>query len=81
MPISQADTADKPARDERDAPIALIHDALVAAAKTRRLSPLEIRIRRLTAPLPWRDAGVCRTTWYRRRHRAPRGLIHDGAAE
>jgi hypothetical protein len=61
-------------------PIALIHDALVAAARHRRLTPLERRIRRLIAPCPWREAGISRSTHYRRRNRAP-GLIHDGAAE
>jgi hypothetical protein len=52
-----------------NAPITLIHDALVAAAEHRRLTPLEKRIRRLTAPLPWQQAGVTRSTWYRRRNR------------
>ncbi len=55
---------------DRNAPVATIHDALVAAAEHRRLTALERRILRLTAPLPWREAGVCRTTWYRRRNRA-----------
>jgi hypothetical protein len=44
-----------------------IHAAIVATSRERPLSRLEIRIRCLSAPRPWRDAGVCSTTWYRRK--------------
>jgi hypothetical protein len=63
---------------DRNAPSAIIYDALVKAAQQRRLTSTEIRIKRLTAPLPpWREAGICRTTWYRRR---ARDLALDAAA-
>jgi|tagenome__1003787_1003787.scaffolds.fasta_scaffold20224853_2 hypothetical protein len=54
---------------DRDA-LDRIHAAIVEASRLRPLTRLEIRIRCMTAPRPWRDAGVCSTTWYRRKKRA-----------
>jgi hypothetical protein len=48
---------------------AAIHALLLETSRHRPLTKLEIRVRCLTAPAPWRDAGVDRSTWYRRRKR------------
>jgi hypothetical protein len=49
---------------------ATIHSLLAEAAKRRPLTRQEIRLRCITAPRPWRDAGVSPSTFYRRRKRA-----------
>jgi hypothetical protein len=58
---------------ERNVPLSIIHAALVEASSRRRLTELERRIRRWTAPLPWHEAGITRSTWYRRRNRGAEG--------
>jgi hypothetical protein len=69
--ISDRGIAAKLTQDERsrDA-LAKIHSAILATSCERPLSRLEIRIRCLSAPAPWRDAGISYTTYYRRRKRA-----------
>jgi hypothetical protein len=49
---------------------ATIHNLLIETAARRPLTRTEIRLRCVLAPRPWRDAGVDRSTWYRRRKRA-----------
>jgi hypothetical protein len=48
---------------------AAIQDLLAEAAQHRRLTATEIRLRRTIAPRPWRDAGIDRSTWYRRKRK------------
>jgi hypothetical protein len=57
-------------------PHALIYDALMKAAQVRRLTAVERRIRRMVEPCPWREAGISRTTYYRRRNRV---ALREGA--
>jgi hypothetical protein len=47
-----------------------IHAAIVETSRHRPLTRLEIRIRCVTAPRPWHDAGIDRSTFYRRQKRA-----------
>jgi hypothetical protein len=54
----------------RDALAGRIHAALVEASRHRPLTRQEIRLRCMTKPRPWRDIGIDRSTWYRRRKRA-----------
>lgn len=54
----------------RNALASRIHAAIVETARHRSLTQLEVRIRCMTAPRPWRDAGVSPSTFYRRRARA-----------
>jgi hypothetical protein len=51
----------------------MIHDLLSEIAEHRPLTRQEIRLRCAMRPMPWRDLGVDRSTWYRRRQRARRG--------
>jgi hypothetical protein len=49
---------------------AAIQDLLAEAAQRRRLTLVEVRLRRTIAPRPWRDLGIDRSTWYRRKKHA-----------
>jgi hypothetical protein len=48
----------------------VIWNLLREIGQQRPLTRDEIRLRCLTAPRPWRDAGIDRSTFYRRRKRA-----------
>jgi len=48
---------------------AAIHSLLIETAQRRPLSRLEIRLRCITQPSLWREAGCDRSTWYRRKKR------------
>jgi hypothetical protein len=48
----------------------MIWNLLSEVAQHRPLTPAEVRWRRLTAPRPWRDLQIDRSTFYRRRRRA-----------
>lgn len=48
----------------------VVHAALVELSQHRPLTSAEIRLRQLTAPRPWKDLGIDRSTWFRRRRRA-----------
>jgi hypothetical protein len=48
----------------------MIWNLLSEVAEHRPLTPAEVRWRRLTAPRAWRNDGIDRSTWYRRRKRA-----------
>jgi hypothetical protein len=65
MHIGQTAPTFKPARDA----LAGLHAALVEASRHRPLTRAEIRLRCMTKPRPWRDLGIDRSTWYRRRKR------------
>lgn len=52
----------------RDA-LAIIHAAIVATSRERPLTRLEIRIRCISAPRPWRDLGISYSGWCRRRRK------------
>jgi hypothetical protein len=47
-----------------------IHAVIVETSRHRSLTRLEIRIRCMTAPRPWRDAGCSQSTYYRRKKRS-----------
>lgn len=47
-----------------------IHNLLFEIAQHRPLTRDEIHLRRRMSPRPWRDDGIDRSTWYRRRKRA-----------
>lgn len=49
--------------------LARIHALIVATGRERPLTRLEIRIRCMCAPRPWRDQGVSPSTYYRRRRK------------
>ena len=48
---------------------ATIHALLVEIGQRRSLSRAELRLRCITAPRPWKEAGVSYSTWYRRRRK------------
>jgi hypothetical protein len=47
-----------------------IWNCLREIGRHRPLNRAEIRLRSAMKPLPWRDAGCDRSTWYRRKKRA-----------
>lgn len=49
--------------------LADIHARIVESSHHRPLTRLEVRIRCIAAPRPWRDLGIDRSTFYRRRQR------------
>src|SRR5947207_12978499 len=49
--------------------LSAIHALIVATGRERPLTRLEIRIRCMCAPRPWRDEGISYSTWHRRRRK------------
>jgi hypothetical protein len=71
MHIGQTAPTDKPARDALPSELkAVIWKRLVEAGQHRPLTRQEIRLRCICQPRPWRDLGIDRSTWFRRRKRA-----------